>query len=309
MKGGRGDPSHFDVRRVGPGAWAAIARDGGYALCNSGIFDLGRMTVVFDTMLTPVAGAKLALAARRLTGRPPDVVVNSHWHGDHIRGNVAFRPAPIASTQRTRELILTRGREQWTSDLREMPGALRELDAADQILPAADRTVFRGWFQGTLAVRRPFRPIAPDLTFDRKLTIFGERRELRLVSYGGGHSPSDVFAFEPDGKIACLGDLLSIGYHPSAGDGNPRSWAAMLARIRRLRTETAIPGHGAVGGAADLAKMERYLRGLVRTARSARRSRRSRAEMMRTPPPEEFHDWTFAGFYSENLARAFAQSK
>jgi cyclase len=307
MTSGRPIRLPFSVKRLAPGAWAAIARDGGDALCNAGIFDLGHMTVVFDTMLTPMAGAKLATAARRLTGRSPDVVVNSHWHGDHIRGNAAFQPAPIASTQRTRELILTRGRDQWRSDLREMPKELQALDDPGSELSAADRTVFRGWFEGTLAVPRPFLPLAPNLTFDSALTIFGDRRELRLLSFGGGHSPSDVFAFEPEGRVACFGDLLSIGYHPSAGDGAPQAWAAMLGRIRRLRIETAVPGHGAVGGESDIVRIERYLGGLVRRARSARRSGRSLAELRRLPPPEEFHGWRFPAFYPDNLERAYQQ--
>jgi glyoxylase-like metal-dependent hydrolase (beta-lactamase superfamily II) len=189
-----------------------------------------------------------------------------------------------------------------------MPDSLRALDATDSDTPPNDRTVYRGWFEGTLAVPRPFRPIAPDVTFEQELTIFGERRDLRLLSYGGGHSPSDVFAFLPEGNIASLGDLLSVGYHPSAGDGSPRAWAAMLARIRRLRVDRAIPGHGAVGGDADIRRIERYLGGLIRRARAARRAGLPPSQLIRTPPPKEFDGWTFAGFYADNLARAYVEA-
>ncbi|MCI4365991.1 MAG: MBL fold metallo-hydrolase, partial [Thermoplasmata archaeon] len=83
----RGSSRHFQTERLAPGVFAAIATPSGFGLCNAAIVDLGGATVVFDSMLTPMAGADLARAATRCTGRPPTWVVNSHWHGDHIWGN------------------------------------------------------------------------------------------------------------------------------------------------------------------------------------------------------------------------------
>lgn len=301
-----GGSRDFDVVRVAPGAWAAIARDGGFALCNAGIFDLGGRTVVFDTMLTPRAGARLARVARRLTGRLPDLAVNSHWHGDHIRGNVSFAPAQLASTTRTRELIRTAGVAQWASDVRTMPKALRDLDSPGTDVPARERALYRGWFQGTLAVPRPFRPCPPDLTFEKELLVHGRRRDLRLLTFGGGHSPSDVFALLPEERVVCFGDLLSVGLHPSVGDGDPVRWAAILRRIRRLGVEYAIPGHGRVGGIEEIRVLERYLLRLDRLARAARRRAQPVGELVRSEPPEECRAWRFSAFYGENLARAYS---
>jgi cyclase len=296
---------NFRVESTGRGTWSAIAEDGGYALCNAGIVDLGGTTVVFDSTLTPMAGAELARAARRWTGRDADFVVNSHWHGDHIRGNVAFAPAPVVSTERTRRLVATRGLRQWADDRRTMGAALLEVDAPASDVPTGERALFRGWFAGTLAVPLPFAPQPPNLTFERELTIHGTRRSLRVLSYGGGHSPSDVFAYLPDERTVFLGDLLSVGLHPSAGDGDPAKWAAMLRRIRGLGVDLAVPGHGPVGGDADLRTLESYLRTLDRTARSALRAGRSERELGAAPIPAEFRSWKFSPFYAGNLTRAY----
>jgi cyclase len=296
---------HFRVAPVARGIWSAVAEDGGYGLCNAGIIDLGDRTVVFDSMLTPMAGAELARAARRLTGRDTAVVVNSHWHGDHIRGNAAFAPASVVSTERTRRLLATRGRRQWTDDRRTMGAALRAVDAPDSEVPPGERALYRGWFEGTLAVPLPFAPHLPDVTFERELTLHGPRRSLRLLSYGGGHSPSDLFAFVPEDRVVFFGDLLSVGLHPSASDGDPTTWARMLRRIRALGVTSAVPGHGPVGDRSDIQRLESYLRSLDRTARSTLRAGRPAKELRGVPIPGEFRSWKFSAFYAENLRRSY----
>ncbi|MCI4327155.1 MAG: MBL fold metallo-hydrolase [Thermoplasmata archaeon] len=305
MTDGRSGSPHFRVSRIAPGVWAAIARDGGYGLCNAGIVDLGGTTVVFDSMLTPTAGMALRLAARRCTGRAPDVVVNSHWHGDHIRGNSGLAPAVVVSTRKTRDLIRTKGVDQWNSDLREMPRALAGLDAPESTTPVLERAMYRGWFEGTLRVPRSFRPTPPNVTFDRELTLAGTRQELEVRTFGGGHSPSDVFAFLPERGIVFLGDLVSVGLHPSTGDGVPARWRSILRRIVGLGVSEALPGHGPVGSADDIRRMERYLFDLDRLARAALRRGDSEVELRRSPVPTEYRSWRFSAFFLENLIHSF----
>ncbi|HKV90330.1 MAG TPA: MBL fold metallo-hydrolase [Thermoplasmata archaeon] len=299
------DSGHFTIRPLGPGVWAAEATLGGYGLCNAGIVDLGGKCVVFDTMLTPTAGRDLVRAAQRLTGRRPDYAVNSHWHGDHVRGNREFLPAPIVSTTRTRELVRTLGPEQWRSDLREMPKLLRELRATGDAVRSGAQAFQVGWYEGTLRVRRPFRPVPPDLTFERELVLDGRRRSLWLRSYGGGHSPSDTFAFLPDEKVAFFGDLVTVGMHPSVTDGVPSQWRTMRAKIRKLGIRTAVPGHGPTGGARDVRRIERYLAYIDARGRAAHRRREDRAVLARTEIPAEFQGWRAAEFFGDNLLRAF----
>ena len=54
--------------------------------------DLGGSTLVIDTTLTPTAAEDLRADAQHLTGRVPNLVVNTHYHNDHIWGNQVFMP-------------------------------------------------------------------------------------------------------------------------------------------------------------------------------------------------------------------------
>jgi len=294
---------HFRIERIAPGVHAAFARPDGYGLCNSGIIDLGGTTVVFDSMLTPMAGADLARTAERLTGRPPGFVVNSHCHGDHHWGNSAFVDAHVVSTGRTRDVIVQRGRPHFLAARREMARELVALDAPDSAYDPRDVPELRGWFRGVLAAPESLRIVSPDVTFSDELVLEGTRRELRLISYGGGHSPSDVFGYLPDERVVFAGDLALEGYHLSVGDGWPAEWGRILDRMRRLRVDRVVPGHGTLGDAGTLTRSREYLRMLERIVARARRERTSVAALRRTPIPSRYRAWRFSLMFPEALVR------
>ena len=62
---------HFHVNLLCEGIYAVIHREGGWAMSNSGIIDLGDRTVIFDTFLTPQAATDLRLIAEALPSRFP----------------------------------------------------------------------------------------------------------------------------------------------------------------------------------------------------------------------------------------------
>ncbi len=296
---------HFEVERLAPGVYAAIATTGGFGLCNAGIVDLGDHTVVFDSMLSPMAGAALVKAAERCTGRRPDWVVNSHWHGDHIWGNSAFVDGHIVSSRRVRDLILRKSRAQWQECRRDFPTELARLDAPESTVPPNDRAWVRGWFQGVVESPRTHQIVPPDTTFTDELVLEGSKRSLRLITYGGGHSPSDVFGYLSEERILFAGDLSMVNLHPSVGDGYPQTWARILARIQRLGVDRVVPGHGAAASGTVLADERRYLGDLQRTVADGRRRGASLQEVRASPVPKRYHAWGSSFFYPDNLARQY----
>ena len=59
---------HFRLEQLADGVYAAIHSEGGEAIGNAGIVDLGDRTLVYDTFFTPQAAADLRFAAE--TGIP-----------------------------------------------------------------------------------------------------------------------------------------------------------------------------------------------------------------------------------------------
>jgi glyoxylase-like metal-dependent hydrolase (beta-lactamase superfamily II) len=292
---------HFTLEELSPGIHVAIATPEGYGLCNAAIVDLGGSTLVFDAMLTPQAGESLRRAAERLTGRPIDFVVNSHYHGDHVRGNTVLGALHVVSTRRVRELVLERATSALASDRAEVPGELERLRTGALPATPADRRVLEGWYGGILATPADYRVRPPDLTFEEELVLHGARRSARIVTFGGGHSPSDVLVHLPEERLVLLGDLLSSGFHPSLWDGDPVELYRILDRVLELRIDRALPGHGPVSDAAGIRTMQQYVRVLQELARTRHEGKvpPDRTEGVRPPPP--FDDWVFSSFFAQNL--------
>jgi glyoxylase-like metal-dependent hydrolase (beta-lactamase superfamily II) len=222
------------------------------AVGNAGIVDLGGEALVFDTHFTPGAARELRAAAEELAG-PVRAVANSHWHGDHVRGNASFDGAEILATARTRELIASRG-EQRLRELRET--GLAEA-AADLRARGLDEEL--ALLEEFAAELPAFEQRLPDRDWDDRL----ELGRATLLTWGGGHSASDAVLWLPAERVLFAADLAFVGRHPWAGDGDPVHWLAILDRIGELGLETLVPGHGPVGGAGDLEVLRDYLEALL----------------------------------------------
>ncbi len=296
---------HFALEELAPGVHAAIATPDGFGLCNAAIVDLGGSTLVFDAMLTPEAGVALGREAERLTGRPVDLLVDSHYHGDHVRGNAAIGPAHVVSSGKVRELVLTRAREALEEDRRELPQELARLRSGEVAASPLDLAVLESWCDGVLATPSGWAIRPPDLTWEGELTVHGTERTARILTFGGGHSPSDVFVYLPSERLVFLGDLLSCGFHPCLWDGDLGTLATILGRVRALGIDRALPGHGPVCTEGGIVTMERYLAVLEARARERSRAGIPAERADPAPLPEPFDTWGFASFFAQNLS--FAQ--
>ena len=296
---------HFRVEEVAPGAWAVIAGSTGACVSNAGIIDLGDQTLVVDTFLTPAAGDDLQRAARELTGRSATLVLNTHHHDDHTRGNQAFPGADIIATARTIELI----REAAPSDLDEYRKLVRDwitrLD--DQLAdlpegPERDQVVLSRTMAAAVLDSLPHLEITvPTRSFEGELIIEGSERAAHILSYGGGHTDSDAFVFLPDCGALFAGDLLWVETHPWAGDGHPDEWIDIIYRMKALDPRTVIPGHGTVTNFAYARLFVRYLTFVCDILRQAEASALSVVKLAESAVPPQYGDWASTAHYRETL--------
>jgi glyoxylase-like metal-dependent hydrolase (beta-lactamase superfamily II) len=264
------EPTHFRLEQVAAGAWAAIALPDRGAVGNAGLVDLGGETLVFDTFFTPAAARELLEAAGALDLPPVSKVVNSHWHGDHVRGNQVFEEATIVSTRRTRELIATRDQER-------LAGLRQELETSADAPPEL------------VAAVAEIEPRLPDDVFDESLRL----GRADLATYGGGHTESDGFLHLAEAAVLFAADLVLVRSHAWMGDGNPRAWREIAARLGELDFDVLVPGHGDVGGRRDLDDFRAYLEDIVAAAEE---------HGANAPIPERYRDWAFEEGWARNLA-------
>ena len=255
---------YFRIEEVRAGVFAAIATPGMGAWSNSGIVDLGGVTLVVDSCASPGAASDLLSAAVTLTGRSPSYVVLTHGHWDHILGAEVFARAHIIATESTRatmldsEVSLRRedldsGFAQHLRELREQ----QERQTDQRIVQALDIEILEN--QELLKNLKAARLHHPEVTFAERLLLHGSQRSVEVLCYGGGHSGGDAFVYLPSDSVAFMGDLVASRRHAWVGSGSISAWYSILERFSRLDTDTIVPGHGNVTRRQAVAETMQYL--------------------------------------------------
>lgn len=298
---------HFDIHNLADGVYVAIATNGGWAICNAGLIELGGQLLVFDTFVTPQAARDLLQFATDYFGRSPQLVINSHYHNDYIWGNQAFAPeASILSSARTRELILTAGREEldWNAaNANQRLASLRaEFEKTDDARQRQELSLWIGEYEGIAAALPGLTVRAPGITFDGRLELFGDKRGCQLLTYAGGHTASDTILYLPQEGIVFMADLLFVGCHPYLADGDPGELLAALREIGRLDARSFVPGHGPVGTLEDVKLLIAYIEDCLEVAGRLVKVGSAGEEAIRElAVPAPFQSWQLSQFYRANL--------
>ena len=301
------ESKHFHLQQVGEGIFAAVHSNGGWAVSNAGIVDLGDRTLIFDTFLTPRAASDLRAAAESLTGRPATIVVNSHYHNDHIWGNQVFFPdADIVATAKTRNLIQTEGslefawyKENSAPQLKAVKAEYRS--ARDDEAKRQQLAFWVGYFEGLLASFPELEIRLPNITFVDNMEIHGTRRSIQLIPTSGGHTQSDAMLYIASASILFMGDLLFVGAHPYLADGDPDMLKQILEKTRAMKPKTLIPGHGPVSNLDSVKLMQRYIQHVERLAEKAFNSGKPVEKLTNASVPAAFASWELPRFFGENL--------
>ncbi|MFZ3251469.1 MAG: MBL fold metallo-hydrolase, partial [Pseudolabrys sp.] len=94
--------SEAQLHKVAPGVHAWIGAGGD---SNAGAIETRDGLIVIDAQQNRELGEKFRDALKASFGAPVRAVVNTHFHLDHVAGNVAFAGAPIVAHDKTRQLL------------------------------------------------------------------------------------------------------------------------------------------------------------------------------------------------------------
>lgn len=301
------DSPHFSIHTLADGVHAAIAKNGGAAIANAGVLDLGDSTVIFDTFMTIQAARDLSLAAHELTGREAETVINSHYHNDHTWGNQIFSPhARIISTRQTRELLRTEGKEElnWARDVsaERLENFQKQADQAKTEQEHKEAEMWTGYYRGLVEDLPHIRLHLADITFENSLSIYGPSRRMHLLAFENAHTGNDLILHLPEDGIIFMSDLLFVGCHPYLAECDVDSFLASLKGIQSLDAEVYVPGHGPTGSKKDLDLMIAYLNLCKEKARELVSKRKTTPEQIsKEKIPKEFRTWELSRFYHINL--------
>jgi glyoxylase-like metal-dependent hydrolase (beta-lactamase superfamily II) len=198
--------------------------DGIYAYTTEGDPNTGVIVgpdgvMVVDARATPVLAQELVGVIRTVTDKPVTHVVLTHYHAVRVMGASAYGAHTVIASNRTLALIAERGRQDFKS----------EVDRFPRLFQAVETVPGLTW---------------PNLTFDRKLTLWWGKREIQILHLGKGHTKGDAVVWLPKERILFSGDLVEEGATPYCGDAYLKEWPATLDKLKGLRPNKLLPGRG-----------------------------------------------------------------
>ena len=249
------DSLYINIFKLDEGIYAAIFNQDMGASSNAGFFDLGNITIIFDTLMDPFATEDMIKASKAITNKEPFLLINSHWHLDHILGNRLFpKPMPIMSSQGTFDQFknnlperLNAFKERAQEEFKRTEEFLKEEKDPKKIIEYKNDLITYTKVQEPNFYLRP-----PELILSNSIKISGTKRSVEIINVGNAHSYDDTIAYFPEERICFMGDLLFTNLDPEWANGiggiqwtvDPVNFKKVLETYLERNIKVYVPGHG-----------------------------------------------------------------
>ncbi|HKS84929.1 MAG TPA: MBL fold metallo-hydrolase [Pseudolabrys sp.] len=254
--------SEAQLCNIAPGVHAWIGTSGD---SNAGAVESRDGLIVIDAQQNRVLGEKFRDALKAAIGVPIRALVNTHFHLDHIAGNVAFTGTTIVAHNRTRQLIekeLGPAPPQGI-EVSDIAAKLRMFFGSNfqELVPEGERQ----WFIDRVGGSSTLTVLSPTDTFPDKRVYSLNGDVVHLQYWGPAHCDGDLVIYLPRAGVVFMGDLFFNERFPWLGDCDLDGWIAALDRVLAMDMSIVVPGHGLPATRTEL----RQFRDLLAAMRAA----------------------------------------
>ena len=216
--------------------------------------------LIVDDQFAPLAD-KIKAALKGLADKKLRFILNTHWHGDHTGGNVAFGPeATIIAHDNVRKRLAT--------DQKVLGNAV----------PASPKEAL------------------PVITFDQTLTVHFNGEDIRAIHFPKGHTDGDSVIFFSSSNVVHLGDDFFAGRFPFVDLDSGGSVEGLIKNIGELigkipADAKLIPGHGPISTLDDLKSYHRMLQQTTEIVRQKIAAGKTVDQVKSEGLPDEWKSW------------------
>lgn len=278
-------PNSYIRVQVADGVYAYV-----YSRTSSGVVNGNCTVIIGEDGVVVVDAGQFPLAARRiiseikhLTDKPVRVLVNTHWHADHVLANNEYRRAfpgvTVLAHDETRRLM-EKNKERVLQLPTQGPAFAQSLREALERGTRRDGTPFTAEQKASLENQsRDLQAVLPELplvefapadtTHTGSVSIRLGRREVRMLHLGRANTAGDTLVYVPDARVLVTGDVV-VAPVPFGFGSYPGEWLGVLDKILAMDTAVIIPGHGpAMRDTKYIATLQRILTSLRTQAQDA----------------------------------------
>lgn len=218
--------------------------------------------LIVDDQFAPLAD-KIKAALKTLGEGKLKFVLNTHYHGDHTGGNIAFGPdAPIIAQTNVRKRLSTEQKSKFFN--RTTPASPKEA--------------------------------LPVITFDQAVSVFFNGEEIKIIHFPHGHTDGDSVIFFTGSNVVHMGDDFFNGRFPvvdleAGGDveGMTRNVGEIISKLPQ--GVKIIPGHGPLSEVEGLKAFHRMLVETTEIVRKKMAAGKSLEQLKAEGLPDEWKSW------------------
>ncbi len=246
-------------------------------------------TLVVDTGMGARNGAIVVREVERLSKNPKLFLTTTHFHPEHATGEQSF-PA---------HTILIRPAAQQ-----------EEMDQHGQEF--IER--FSKQSAGNKELLRDVKLRAPDILFDREMTLDLGGVSARLFWLGTAHTKGDEMIFVKEDSVLIPGDIVQDKMAPNmpTDDSSPKNWIAILDQLAPLKPRFVVPDHGDLGDGSLIAKERAFLVDAQNSALALKRkgvSVEDAGKQVAAEMKTKYPDWPNMGPIPNLVKRVYAEAQ
>jgi cyclase len=250
----------FETVKVAEGIYAFIATESisGVVQGNVTLIVGENSAMLVDSGQYPSLAGRMADKVHELTKKPVRLLLNTHWHGDHLLANHVFQekfPGLLIVTHEATERLGKKEYENWSQIVKDHPKLIVALRKAVEtgktskgvILTEEQKRSFAidaDALEAGLADFTETRWTPPELTFQKEIQFDLGKRLVRIMNLGRGNTAGDAVVLIPDAKALVTGDTVVYPTPYSFGSYHSE-WIEVLKKMTEM-ADTYIPGHGPV---------------------------------------------------------------
>ncbi|HEY1024476.1 MAG TPA: MBL fold metallo-hydrolase [Sphingobacteriaceae bacterium] len=233
--------------------------------------------VVVDSEF-PDPANHLITELKKTSSMPFKYLINTHHHGDHTSGNIAFK-------------------------------GIAEQIVAHENSAANQRTV-------ALKNGTDEKQLYPDRTFKKDMAVRVGDEDIKLYYYGAGHTNGDALIHFENANIVHMGDLMFNRRYPFIDKpmgADIQNWIRVLEKaLNNFDNETvfifghAADTHNVTGNKEDIKAFQNYLDKLLQHVASEIRAGKSREEILKVTFIPGASEWQGQGI-ERSLNAAFEE--